>query len=89
MIMELISVLLIVYTTSIILLSIRAIRGPTIGDQVLAIDVITYISTTIFVLVSIHLREPILTVVAIPLALWVYALDIYIAKYLERGEIGA
>lgn len=89
MIMELISVLLIVYTTSIILLSIRAIRGPTIGDQVLAIDVITYISTTIFVLASIHLREPILTVVAIPLALWVYALDIYIAKYLERGEIGA
>lgn len=82
-------VVLAMYVASMILLSIRAVRGPTIGDQVLAIDVVTYISVVVFILVSIYLREPFLAVVAIPLALWVYALDIYIAKYLERGDLGA
>lgn len=77
------------YILSIALLSIRAIKGPTVGDQVLAIDVITYISIVIFILLSVYLREPFLAVVAIPLALWVYALDIYIAKYLEKGDLGA
>lgn len=77
------------YIISMMLLSVRAVKGPTIGDQVLAIDVITYISVVIFILLSIYLREPFLAVVAIPLALWVYALDIYIAKYLERGDLGA
>lgn len=77
------------YILSIVLLSIRAVKGPTIGDQVLAIDVITYVSVVIFILLSVYLREPFLAVVAIPLALWVYALDIYVAKYLEKGDLGA
>ncbi|MEM1618563.1 MAG: monovalent cation/H+ antiporter complex subunit F [Desulfurococcaceae archaeon] len=88
MIYELIMAILVVYVISITLLSARAIKGPTIGDQVLAIDVIAYITVVLFVLVSIYLKEPILTVVALPLALWVYALDVYIAKYLERGDLG-
>ncbi|MEM1696135.1 MAG: monovalent cation/H+ antiporter complex subunit F [Desulfurococcaceae archaeon] len=88
MIYELIVAVLIIYVISFTLLSARAIKGPTIGDQVLAIDVIAYITVVLFILVSIYLKEPILTVVALPLALWVYALDIYIAKYLERGDLG-
>lgn len=78
-----------IYTVSITLLAIRAIKGPTIGDQVLAIDVLSYITIVLFIVLSIYLREPLLSVVAIPLALWVYALDIYVAKYLERGDLGA
>ena len=88
MIMELIPAVIAVYTVSIILLSIRAIKGPTIGDQVLAIDTITYASLVLFALFAIYLKSPLLTVVIIPLALWVYALDIYVAKYLERGDLG-
>lgn len=86
--MELIPAVIAVYTVSIILLSIRAIKGPTIGDQVLAIDTITYASLVLFALFAIYLKSPLLTVVIIPLALWVYALDIYVAKYLERGDLG-
>lgn len=84
---QLIPPLIMVYMVSIVLLLIRVFKGPTIGDQVLAIDVITYFTVFLFVILSISFREPILTVTAIPLALWVYALDLYIAKYLEKGEL--
>ncbi|MEM2024966.1 MAG: monovalent cation/H+ antiporter complex subunit F [Desulfurococcaceae archaeon] len=89
MIDSLILIVSIIYLLSILILVIRALKGPTIGDQVLAIDTITYLTIVLFVLYSIYFKEPILTVVAIPLALWVYALDIYISKYLERGDLGA
>jgi len=78
-----------IYVIAILLLSIIALKGPTIGDQVLAIDVLTYISLVLFTLLSIYLKQPLLIVLVIPLALWVYSLDIYIAKYLERGDLGA
>jgi multicomponent Na+:H+ antiporter subunit F len=87
--MDLILALVIVYVAAILLLSIVALRGETIGDQVLAIDVITYTSLVLLSLIAIYLKQPLLIVLLIPLALWVYALDIYIAKYLERGDLGA
>jgi multicomponent Na+:H+ antiporter subunit F len=87
--LELILIVLILYTVAIALFSIIALRGPTIGDQVLAIDAITYATVVLIVLSSIYFKEPTLSVVAIPLALWIYALDIYVAKYLERGDLGA
>jgi len=86
---ELILVVMFIYVIAILLLSIIALKGPTIGDQVLAIDVLTYISLVLFTLLSIYLKQPLLIVLVIPLALWVYSLDIYIAKYLERGDLGA
>lgn len=89
MIWELILAVSIIYVVAIVLLTVTALKGPTLGDQVLAIDVITYATVVLIVLFSVFLREPILTVVAIPLALWIYALDIYVAKYLEKGDIGA
>jgi len=78
--------IILVYAVSIILLLVRALKGPTIGDQVLAIDAMTYSVVTLMILIAVYLREAILVVVAIPLALWVYALDIYVAKYLEKGR---
>jgi len=87
--LELILIVLILYAVAIALFSIIALRGPTIGDQVLAIDAITYATVVLIVLSSIYFKEPTLSVVAIPLALWIYALDIYVAKYLERGDLGA
>ncbi len=89
MLTELILVVMFIYVIAILLLSIIALKGPTIGDQVLAIDVLTYISLVLFTLLSIYLKQPLLIVLVIPLALWVYSLDIYIAKYLERGDLGA
>lgn len=87
--MELILIVMFIYAIAILLLSIIALKGPTIGDQILAIDVLTYISLVLFTLLSIYLKQPLLIVLVIPLALWVYSLDIYIAKYLEHGDLGA
>ncbi|MEM1628770.1 MAG: monovalent cation/H+ antiporter complex subunit F [Desulfurococcaceae archaeon] len=78
-----------IYMVSILILLIRALKGPSISDQVLAIDVMTYAIIVIILLFAIYLREPILAVVPIPLALWVYSLDIYVAKYLEKRDLGA
>lgn len=88
MIWEIILAISIIYTIAIALLTIIALKGPTLGDQVLAIDTITYATVVLMVLFSVFFKEPILTVVAIPLALWIYALDIYVAKYLEKGDLG-
>lgn len=82
-------IVLALYLASIVLYSMIVFRERSIGDQVLAIDAVTYASVVLIVLFSIIFREPILVVVAIPLALWIYALDIYVSKYLEKGDLGA
>jgi len=67
---------------------IRALKGPSISDTVLAIDAMTYDLAAFLVLLSIFFRSTILIPTAIVLALWIYALDIYVAKYLETKEMG-
>ncbi|ADG90901.1 monovalent cation/H+ antiporter complex subunit F [Thermosphaera aggregans] len=88
LVQSVILVFLPLYLTAIILYLIRAIKGPTIGDQVLAIDSMTYDLAALLIILGLFFKEPILIVTAIPLALWIYSLDIYIAKYLDRGEMG-
>ena len=77
-----------VYLIAFTLYIIRALKGPSISDTVLAIDAMTYDLAAFLVILSILFRSPILIPTAIVLALWVYALDIYVAKYLESKEIG-
>ncbi|WP_434731085.1 monovalent cation/H+ antiporter complex subunit F [Thermogladius sp. KZ2Tp1] len=67
----------------------RALKGPTIPDHVLGVDLLSYNLAALFIVLGIFFKEPILIVTAIPLALWIYALDIYVAKYLERRVMGA
>jgi len=88
LVQSVILVFLPMYLVAIILYLIRAIKGPTIGDQVLAIDSMTYDLAALLIILGLFFKEPILIVTAIPLALWIYSLDIYIAKYLDRGEMG-
>jgi multicomponent Na+:H+ antiporter subunit F len=77
-----------IYTAAFTLYAIRALKGPTIPDTVLAIDAMTYDLAAFLVVLAIFFRSPILIPTAIVLALWVYALDIYVAKYLESKEMG-
>lgn len=65
-----------------------AYKGPTISDRVLAADVFFYSTSILFGAVGFLIRSPIMTACTIVLVLWAYALDIYVAKYLERGELG-
>ncbi|MGB9828070.1 pH regulation protein F [Thermosphaera chiliense] len=88
LVQSLIIIFLPFYLAAIVLYLIRGIKGPTIGDQVLAIDSMTYDLAALLVILGLFFKEPVLIVTAIPLALWIYSLDIYIAKYLEKGEMG-
>jgi multicomponent Na+:H+ antiporter subunit F len=77
-----------IYLVAFALYSVRAVKGPTIPDSVLAIDAMSYDLAAFITILSILFRSPILIAVAIVLALWVFALDIYVAKYLESKEMG-
>jgi multicomponent Na+:H+ antiporter subunit F len=75
-------------TTSSVLYLLVVYRGPTISDRVLSADVFFYTSTLFFGIVGLLVGSPIMVACTVVLVLWAYALDIYVAKYLERGELG-
>ncbi|MEM0489630.1 MAG: monovalent cation/H+ antiporter complex subunit F [Ignisphaera sp.] len=77
-----------IYITSFSLYLVRIIKGPTLPDMVIAIDALGYDLAAFFIVLSILFRSPILIICAIVLTLWIYALDIYVAKYLEHKELG-
>ncbi len=77
-----------IFITAYILYLIRAVKGPTIADTVLAIDAFFFDVTVFVAVLGLIFKQPIMMVVAIVFALWAYALDVYVAKYLERGEMG-
>ncbi|MCD6301731.1 MAG: pH regulation protein F [Staphylothermus sp.] len=76
------------YLFAFTLYIIRALKGPTIPDTVLAIDALSFDIAAFLALLSIIYRSPILIACTIVLALWVYALDIYVSKYFTHKELG-
>jgi Multiple resistance and pH regulation protein F (MrpF / PhaF). len=82
------TVLLALYFTSFILYIVRLLKGPTLSDRVLALDSLGYDLAAFMLVLSIYLNSPMMAVCALSLALWIYAVDIYIAKYLEAKEVG-
>lgn len=76
------------YLIAFTLYIVRAIRGPTIPDSVLAIDALSFDIAAFLALLSILYRSPMLISCAVVLALWVYALDIYVSKYFEAKDMG-
>jgi len=77
-----------IFIAAYILYLVRAVKGPTIADTVLAIDAFFFDVTVFVAILGLIFKQPIMMVVAILFALWAYALDVYVAKYLERGEMG-
>lgn len=82
------TVLIPFYVTSFLLYVVRIIKGATLPDRVLAIDSLGYDLAAFMIVLSILLRTPVVVVSGLVLALWIYALDIYVAKYLEAREMG-
>lgn len=78
----------IVYIVALTLYAVRVVKGPTIPDRILAVDALTYDLAALIAVIGLLLRSPLLIPSAIVLALWVYALDLYVAKYLEGRELG-
>ncbi len=77
-----------VFLVAFILYVIRVIKGPSIPDSVLAIDALSYDAAAFMIILAIYFKSPFLIPGAIILAIWAYALDIFVAKYYEKKEIG-
>lgn len=71
-----------------VLYVIRVFRLKGIADKVIAVDALGYDLAVFLAVLTVLFRAPILIPCAIVLALWVYALDVYVAKYLESKEVG-
>ncbi len=77
-----------VFLAAFIIYVIRAVKGPSIPDSVLAIDALSYDVAAFMIILAIYFKSPFLIPGAIILAIWAYALDIFVAKYYEKKELG-
>lgn len=77
------------YMVAFILYTIRAIRGPTVPDMILAVDCMSFDIAAFMAILAVYFKSTYLISGAITLALWAYLLDIYIASHLTKKEVGA
>ncbi len=77
-----------VFLVAVALYCIRIIKGPTIPDMVLAVDALGFDLAAFMCLLALYFKSAFLIGGAIILALWVYALDIFVAKYYLKRELG-
>jgi len=77
-----------IFIGAFIMYLVRALKGPTLPDIVLAIDSLSYDLAAFLGILAIYFRSALLIPCAIVLALWIYALDLYISKYLISREMG-
>ncbi len=82
------TMLMIPYFIAFLLYMVRIIKGPTLSDRVLAVDALGYDLAAFMTVLTIVLKSPILIVSGVVLILWIFSLDIYVAKYLEARELG-
>jgi len=82
-------VILPLYVTAIILYTIRAIKGPTVPDIILAVDCMSFDIAAFMAILAVYFKSTYLITGAIILALWAYLLDVYIANHLTKKEVGA
>lgn len=69
----------------LVLATIRLLRGPTLPDRVVALEVIASITVGFIVLYSISYEVPQLIDVALVLALTSFMTAVGFARYLEQG----
>lgn len=82
------TLLMIPYFIAFLLYAVRILKGPTLSDRVLAVDALGYDLAAFLTVLTILLRSPIIIVCSVVLILWIFSLDIYVAKYLEAKELG-
>ncbi len=77
-----------IYLAAFILYAVRALKGPTVLDIILAVDCLSFDIAAFMALLAVYFRSAFLVTGAIILALWAYLLDIYISKYYVSKEVG-
>lgn len=65
----------------------RAMAGPTAGDRVVAINMISTKITTVIVLCALFLGEKAYVDVALIYAMISFITTVSVAKYLEKGKL--
>lgn len=78
-------VLFSVGTAAVLLCVIRALRGPTAPDRLVAVDGMITITTALLVLLGLFLDRRIYIDVALVYAVLAFVGVIAVARYLERG----
>lgn len=74
-----------VLALSLMLAFVRLVRGPSLPDRVVALDLIAVIVVGMIAVLQIQTREPLLLDSAIVLALIAFLSTVAFARYLERG----
>jgi len=74
-----------VVTVAVILALIRATRGPTSPDRVVAVDIMVTITVALMVLLALFFRRRIYLDVALIYAALSFVGVIAVARYLDRG----
>jgi len=77
-----------IFAAAMALYVVRAIKGPTVVDMTLAIDCLCFDVCFFMAMLAIYFKAPFLVACSMCLALWAYIFDLYMAKYLERKELG-
>jgi len=70
---------------AVLLCMIRALRGPTASDRLVAVDGMITITTALLVLLGLYLERRIYVDVALVYAVLAFVGVIAVARYLERG----
>lgn len=76
-------------TLYLLLLSIgiallRLVRGPTLPDRIVALDLVTLVCVAVIALLAIRLARPVFLDAAIALALVAFLTTVAYARFLER-----
>lgn len=74
---------------SIVLVAIRLLRGPSLPDRVIALDLLGTIAAGAVGVFAIEREEPVILYVAILLALLLFVGTVAFAFYLEQGGASA
>ena len=80
------SAALILVTASIVLAFVRVLRGPSLPDRVMALDMIGLMAVSVIVLTAIASDEPVLMDAAIALALISFLGTLAFARFIEQRE---
>lgn len=79
---------ILIFVLSMVISIYRMIRGPTIPDRMLALDVVSYGLAVVMGMIAVISGSPFLIVISFSLALWFFIGALYVARYLEGEEIG-
>lgn len=75
---------LLILVASLVLAAIRVIRGPSLPDRVIALDLIGVLSLAIVLVLTVRTREPVYLDVAIVFGIVAFMGTVAFARYLER-----